>query len=537
MNEPALTTRANTLITGNSEMAGRIRDHDWSKTPLGPIQDWSETLLATVNLMLHSPFPTVLCWGPEMVFLYNDAAIPTLTVKHPSALGGLYSDVFQESWDLVGADVEACLYRGETAVRDNMLIPILVDGVLEDHYWSYSLIPVYENGRIRGVYDAFRNTTETVVGAQRLRRSEQTQQDLSKRLAELAAIVESSDDVILGKDLNGIVSSWNAAATRVFGYTAEEMIGQSILKLIPEHLYSDEKIIIENIRAGRRVEHFETERLTKDGRLIEVSLTVSPIKDADGRVIGASKILRDVSDRKRMEESLLQAEKIAATGRMAATMAHEINNPLESVVNLLYLLRPMITNLEGIGYLASAESELGRVSHIAKQTLGYYREHATATCAVLSQVAEHAAAIYEPRCTAAGIVLRTSFESSTKVMLCRGEMMQVISNLITNSIYGMPTGGTLSISVSDTMEPADGVVLTVADDGVGITPDVLPKVFGAFFTTRATVGTGIGLFIAKQFVEGHGGAVSIESSDEAERHGTTVRVFLPLHTAYESSTK
>jgi signal transduction histidine kinase len=222
---------------------------------------------------------------------------------------------------------------------------------------------------------------------------------------------------------------------------------------------------------------------------------------------------------------------------MAATMAHEINNPLESVVNLLYLLRPMVTNLEGIGYLASAESELGRVSHIAKQTLGYYRERTAATFAALSDVAEHAAAIYAPRCTAAGIVLRTSFESSAKVMLRRGEMMQVISNLITNSIYGMPEGGTISISVCDTTEPADGVALTVADDGVGIAPDVLPKVFGAFFTTRDTVGTGIGLFIAKQFVEGHGGAIGIESSEEAERHGTAVRIFLPVHTAYESSMK
>ncbi len=114
--------------------------------------------------------------------------------------------------------------------------------------------------------------------------------------------------------------------------------------------------------------------MTKDGRLIEVSLTISPIKDDEGRVVGASKILRDISSRKRMEQSLLQAEKIAATGRMAATIAHEINNPLEAVVNLLYLLQTKITDEEGLRYLATAEEEIGRVSHIAKQTLGYYRE-------------------------------------------------------------------------------------------------------------------------------------------------------------------
>jgi PAS domain S-box-containing protein len=656
MPEAALPVQAGHQIAGQSEMAARIRAYNWPQTPLGPIEDWSETLLATVNLMLHSPFPTILSWGPEMVFLYNDAAISTLTAKHPNALGAFYRDVFHEAWDLVSADLEACLYRGETAVRDNMFIPILLNGVLVDQYFSYSLIPVYENGRILGIYDAFRNMTETVMGARRLRESEarlklatevaklgvfvwdtvadsaswendrmyeifgrtreqgpvngaafinevvhpdyrdafrqamedtlkkvvpfrfeglidradgttrrieingdlqsetngsrgrilgtirdvtelwkgeQELHESSKRLGELAAIVESSEDVIVSKDLNGTILSWNEAATRVFGYSAEEMIGASILKLIPENLHSDETRIIESIRAGRRIEHFETVRLAKDGRLIEVSLTISPIKDEKGRVIGASKILRDVSSRRRMEQSLLQAEKIAATGRMAATIAHEVNNPLEAVMNLLYLLRTKITDDEGRGFLETAEEELGRVSHIAKQTLGYYREHAAASLASLSDIAEHALTIYQPRCAAAAITVRRTISSSTKIVIRRGEMMQVISNLIANSIYAMPAGGTLSVSVCDAPGAGDGIVVTVEDDGVGIEPADQPKVFDAFFTTRTTVGTGIGLFIAKQFVEGHGGRISIESDNHSERHGTTVRIFVPLHTAYE----
>ena len=660
MTKSAFNQRTGALITGDSEMARRIRAFAWANTPLGSLEDWSDTLLATANLMLHSPFPTILSWGAEMVFLYNDAAISTLTLKHPSALGGLYREVFHEAWDLVGPDLEACLFRGETAVRDNMFIPVLINGALEDHYWSYSLIPVYEDGRIGGVYDAFRNMTETVVGAQRLRESEarlklatevanlgvfvwdtvedkaswendrmyqifgrnreqgpvhgaeflrdvvhpddrqpfrqamqrtiregapldfeglfylpdrtlrrievkghlqsgpaapnaeilgtirditdmrnteDALEESTKHLSELAAIVSSSDDAILSKDLNGIIKSWNAAATRVFGYAADEMIGQSILKLVPELLHPDETGIIESIKAGRRVEHFDTVRLTRDGRLIDVSVTVSPIRDANGQVIGASKILRDISARKRLEQSLLQAEKIAATGRMAATIAHEINNPLEAIVNLLFLLRPLVSSAEGIQYLESADAELVRVSHIAKQTLGYYREHASASRASLGEIAEHTIAIYEPRCTATGITVRTSLDSSHKVMLRRGEMMQVISNLLTNSMYAMPTGGTLSITVSDTREPSEGVALTVTDNGVGIPPDILPKVFDAFFTTRYTVGTGIGLFIARQFVEGHGGKITVESSNRPEDHGTVVRVFLPARTAYEDPTQ
>jgi PAS domain S-box-containing protein len=653
-----MTIGSTTVITGASEMAIRIREFDWSRTPLGPIEGWHEALLVTLNLMLCSPFPTILSWGPEMVFLYNDAAIPTLNAKHPSALGGIYRDVFSEAWDLVGPDVEACFFRGETAVRDNIFIPILFNGVLEDHYWNYSLIPVYDNGRIGGVYDAFRNMTETVVGAQKLRESEaklklateagqlgvfiwDTAQDRSswenervyeifgrkreegpvnveefardflhpdslasfraavdrtvqfgeplhfegqmyradktlcrielhgnlqlgpngsrgtilgtirditeirkneellssstKHLGELAAIVSSSEDVILSKDLNGIITSWNNAATRVFGFTADEMIGNSILKIIPEHLHSDEKTILDSIRAGRAIEHFETVRQTKDGRLIEVSLTISPVKDATGQVIGASKILRDVSQRRLLEQSLLQAEKIAATGRMAATIAHEINNPLESVTNLLFLLRSKIVDEEGMTFLSTAENELGRVSHIAKQTLGYYHEHAAASLASVEQLVEHVLAIYEPRCTSVGIKIERYLLPSRKVFLRRGEMMQVFSNLITNSIYAMPDGGTLALSVCDTDSPADGVEITIADNGVGIPAEVLPKVFDAFFTKRPAVGTGIGLFVAKQFVEGHRGQITIQSDTEPERRGTVVRVFLPLHNQYEAT--
>jgi PAS domain S-box-containing protein len=326
-----------------------------------------------------------------------------------------------------------------------------------------------------------------------------------------------------------------ALYARIFGYSAEEMIGSSILKLIPEHLHSDEKAIIESIRAGQRVEHFETVRLTKDGRSLDVSVTVSPVKDERGRVIGASKILRDISGRKRIEQSLLQAEKIAATGRMAATIAHEINNPLEAVMNLLYLLRPMITNPDGINYLGSAEDELGCVSHIAKQTLGFYREHTSASRTSLTEIVLHAITIYEPRCAAAGIEIRRSLNSSRTVVLRRGEMMQVVSNLIANSIYAMPAGGILVISVEDTRESVDGISLTIKDDGVGIAAHNLPRVFDAFFTTRTTIGTGIGLFVAKQFVEGHGGQVNIESKNSTENHGTSVRVFLPISTAHDKA--
>jgi len=770
---------ASSRILGTGEMADLVRRHNWSSSPLGPIDSWSKELLTIVNLTLASSSPARTMWGPELILIYNDAYRPIPGPRHPLALGRSAREVYSESWNVVGPLLEQALVTGRTVFHEKLLVPLPTESGVRDAYLNYSFNPIFEDGKIAGLFGSLHDVTGEVVALRKLAESEArasrvlqsigdavivtdekgcvtnmnhiaekltgwrhneaqgqllstvfhivdeklrvpvespvdkvrrlgtivglanhtllirkdgtetaiddsgapirdddgkltgivlvfrdiTERKLAeeatlqararafealqqapvffallegpdhvftmvnppylrlvnnrdvlnkpvrvaipeaagqgyiaildkvyqgepfvgngirfevqavgdlpsderyldfvyqpmreadgtvsgiivvgndvtdRQLAEgamqrLAAIVDSSDDVIVSKDLDGIITSWNPAAQRLFGYSSEEIIGQSILKLIPDHLQAEEKTIIESIRAGRPVEHFETVRVTKEGRLLEVALTVSPIRDDQGVVIGASKILRDVSDRKRIEQSLLQAEKIAATGRMAATIAHEINNPLEAVMNLLYLLRSKITDADGIAYLSTAEGELGRVSHIAKQTLGYYREHAAATFASLSEIAEQALTIYEPRCTAVGIQIHTSFRSSRKTFLRRGEMMQVISNLIANSIYAMPNGGRLSVTTEDTEDRGGGTVLIILDDGVGIAPGDLPRVFEAFFTTRSTVGTGIGLFVAKQFIEGHGGEITITSQREEKEHGTAIRIFVPLQTPY-----
>jgi len=379
-----------------------------------------------------------------------------------------------------------------------------------------------ENARLR---EDLNHKIEALEAADARRR------EAAKRLNQLAAIIQYSEDAIVSKDLTGRVTSWNPAATRILGYSAEEMIGESILKIIPPELHGDEDVILDNIRNGRSIEHFETVRLTKAGERIDVALTISPLRDESGQIVGASKILRDVSAQKRMANSLLQAEKIAATGKMAATIAHEINNPLEAVINLLFLARERAVDSEQLAYLNAADREIARVSHIARQTLGYYRENASAVSVSLTSLLDDALRIYKPRCDANGIRVETRFESQRKVVVRKGEMMQVISNLVTNAIYAMPRGGVLTLTILD--EP-NSIALCVEDTGEGIPQDALPHVFDAFFTTRKTIGTGIGLFIAKQFVEGHGGRIKIESSTDAEAHGTKVTVNLPLENQYSA---
>jgi PAS domain S-box-containing protein len=366
----------------------------------------------------------------------------------------------------------------------------------------------------------------------------QFQRDIATRVSEVAAIVEFSDDAILSKDLKGEIKSWNQAANRIFGYAREEIVGSSILRLIPEELHQEEKTILAKIRAGEHIDHFETVRVTKGGDRLDVSLSISPIRDENGTIVGASKILRDISVKKRAEASLLQAEKIAAAGRMAATIAHEVNNPLEAVMNLIYLAKSNAEDPDQVRtFLNTAEDEVTRVSHIAKQTLGFYRENSSPIRATLSELASHAAQIYGSKCTAAGIVVKENLDSTRLLLLRKGEMLQVISNLIANAIYAMPSGGILSISVKDTNPPDIlGVILTVADSGVGIPEQELPRIFDAFFTTRSSIGTGIGLFVAKQFVEGHRGKIQVESTTDPVHHGTKMSIFLPLENSHSTLT-
>jgi PAS domain S-box-containing protein len=346
----------------------------------------------------------------------------------------------------------------------------------------------------------------------------------------LAAIIDSSEDAIISKDLNGIITSWNTAAKRMYGYTPEEIVGQSILRLIPEELRSEEAEILRKLRAGERLEHYETTRLSKSGQRIEVSLTISPIKDSAGQVIGSSKIARDISARKQMEQSLIQSEKLAAAGRMAATAAHEINNPLEAVLNLIFLARATcVRESETYGYLETAEKELERVSHIARQTLGFYRDTGTPTKVAVDELLKNVLAVYRSKLNSKNIAVDYQQEAPCPLTASRGELLQVFSNIISNSIDALEPGGRLHI---ETREMADagsaGVQILIRDEGSGIEAEHLTRIFEPFFTTKKRHGTGIGLWVAKQLVEKHGGRIEITSSTEAGNRGTEVCIFFPL---------
>ena len=377
-----------------------------------------------------------------------------------------------------------------------------------------------------------RNETGNVIGASKIASSLLEEKRSDESRFRLAAIVDSADDAIISKDLNGIVASWNRGAQQMFGFTAEEMVGQTILRLIPDELQYEEDEILRKLRAGERVDHYETTRRKKNGERIDVSVTISPIRDGTGHVTGASKIARDISDRKKIERMLIQSEKLAATGRMAATIAHEINNPLESVMNLIFLARQNSPESGKVRqYLLTAEEELERVSHIARQTLGYYKDTGSPSEVFLHKLIENVLAVYNSKMTAQAISVDLRFNDLQRIVVSQGEMLQVFSNIITNAVDAMRHGGSLKISTRKLMgSTGDGIQTVIRDSGTGIEQEHLEKIFEPFFTTKGNLGTGIGLWVARQLVERRGGQISVASSTERGKSGTTITIFIPFAT-------
>ena len=347
---------------------------------------------------------------------------------------------------------------------------------------------------------------------------------------QLAAIVDSSDDAIISKDLNGIVTSWNTAATRLFGYAPVEIIGKSILTIIPQELQYEEPEILRKLRLGERIEHYETRRRRKDGGLIHISLTISPIRDASGTIVGISKIARDITERKHAEAALLESERMAATGRMAASIAHEVNNPLEAILNLGYLLsaNPSL-NQEARVYTQLLLDEVIRVSEITKQTLSFYRDTSTAGEVDLAALMESILRLHRPILERKSIRVFTRFHDSTRIWARPGELRQVFTNLVLNALDALPPRGQMKISITRARR-GEFVCVSVADNGPGVPAAVRDKIFEPFFSTKTAKGTGLGLWVTQGIIRKYGGFIRMRTSTwPATRTGTLFRVCLPTH--------
>jgi PAS domain S-box-containing protein len=362
---------------------------------------------------------------------------------------------------------------------------------------------------------------------------ERTQAALSSAL--LSAIVESSDDAIISKDLNGVIRSWNGGAQRLFGYTAEEVIGKPITILIPPDRLEEETDILSRLQRGERVDHFETLRRTKDGRILSISLTVSPVRDASGKVTGASKVARDVTEREVQEQALREANAALtrANGdlqQFAYSASHDLQEPIRSISVYGEMLSQRYRDRldeRGLQYLSFMTKGAQHMEQLVKDLLAYTQTSETLSepGAVDAGVAlEQALANVAEAIRQAGAVV--SHEALPTVRMHEVELQQLFQNIIGNAIKYRKEDETPRIHVAARFE--DGRWLfSIRDNGIGIAPAYKDTIFGIFkrlHTDAKYSGTGIGLAICQKIVERNGGRIWVESE---EGQGATFFFTLP----------
>lgn len=358
-------------------------------------------------------------------------------------------------------------------------------------------------------------------------------QDANAARSRLAAIVQFSDDAIVSKDLNGIIISWNRGAQRVFGYTAEEVIGRSITVLIPPGYLDEEPGVLSRIRRGESIEHYETVRRRKDGSLIDISLTVSPIIDQQGRIIGASKIARDITERKRAERDLAEADR--RKDEFLATLAHELRNPLAPLKSSVEMLRmdgyerPVSRQLvemmdRQVHHLVRLVDDLMEVSRITRGAIELKRRTLSLDT-VLRDALEASRPLLE---TGGHTVSVIAPEQPLRVDGDSTRLVQVLANLLNNAAKFTPPHGSIRVQLEQEQEFA---VLRVIDNGVGIPAEIQAKVFNMFTQAASPLGgvpsgLGIGLALARKLVMMHGGDLRVRS--EGQGKGSEFIVRLPL---------
>jgi PAS domain S-box-containing protein len=643
-------------IFGDGEMANLTRAFDWSQTSVGPIEQWPETLLVTVNTMLATRQPMFLWWGKDLVQFYNDAYRPSLGGdKHPAALGQNGIDCWPEIWPIIGPQIEAVMTSGQATWHEDRLVPIIRNGKLEDVYWTYGYSPVRDSaGTICGTLVVSTETTDRFLAEQRQIASQE----------QYRALFELASDAIFVANVEGRITEANHAACKLLDYTRDELLqlnyadivaaserprlwgardallhggvsveewhlvtrsGSSLAtevsaailpdgrwqafvrditdrkhleqersRLIgelqqqrerladlfqqapaffavlrgPEHIFEminplyqelvgQRDLIGKSIRealpeaeeqgfialldevyrsgksfVGRRtpIRLARTASQPLEERFLD--FVYQPRREADGTISGIIALGVDVTESKRAELALMQTEKLAAVGRLASSIAHEINNPLESVTNLLYIARETAWNPETREYLTIADRELRRVSVIANQTLRFHKQSSKPQWITCEDLIGSAISVYQGRLVNSSVEVENRKRATRQVLCFEGEIRQVLSNLIVNAVDAMhPQGGRLlmrSREGTDWKTGRKGLILTVADTGSGMSSDTAARIFEPFFTTKEIGGTGLGLWVSHEIVQRHGGTLSVKSSQRTGRSGTVFTLFLPF---------
>lgn len=638
------------VVQSHGELPDLVRAFDWSATSLGPIETWSKELLCIVNVMLASPIPTLIYWGEDLTLIYNDAARPIASNKHPGALGASARDVWKEAWHIIGPEVEQVISTGISVRHEGVLVPLEKDGQLQDMYWNYSYSPIYEEGAIGGALLICQEITASFLAERSLQASE----------ARAARILQSIGDAVIVTDAETRITRMNPVAQALTGWQFEEAKGRplaEIFHIVNEATRKPTESPADKVKRLGTIVGLanHTILIAKDGTENQIDDSGAPITDENGNLTGVVLVFRDVNERrtierereilavkldrileattdavaildrqwrftylnnrgreilrptgdvlgkdawkefpamvypdspyvyhyhramnegiggdfvteypaplnislrimvrpspdgviiffrdvteqKRRDAALIQTEKLAAVGRMASSIAHEINNPLEAVTNLLYIAQHSTTLDDVRPLLDTADQELRRVASIVNQTLRFHRQSShpqTITCVSLFTTVLD---LYQSRLRNMGIAVEKRKRANKPIEIYEGDIRQVLNNLVGNAVDAMPQGGRLLVrsrEATDWRTGRKGLTLTVADTGSGMDAKTQARIFEAFFTTKGIGGTGLGLWVSAEITARHQGRLRLRSCQREDRSGTVATLFLP----FESSAK
>jgi PAS domain S-box-containing protein len=401
------------------------------------------------------------------------------------------------------------------------------------------LIGLFTRSRLHTVSVAYRTSLE-ILG----RRAE----ELFQSEQQLRTTLDSIGDGVITCDAQGRIQMMNPVARELTGWSQSEATGQpleKVFRIVSETSRETVETPVSKVKRLKRVVGManHTILVRKDGTELNIADSGAPIRDKNGETTGIVLVFRDITMERKTQDALIANEKLAVAGRLAATIAHEIHNPLDSVSNLLYLMRNGSSKEESVQFMDMAEQELTRVTQISRAMLGLYRESKAPVVVDLKEMLQEILLLMERRFIDLGVTVAADMPKPVFVAAFPAELRQVFTNLITNAAEAADSGGEVKITITPQAPGVDasgqkiqaGATVTIADNGAGIPEEVKSHLFQPFFTTKGERGTGLGLWVSRGIINKHGGTISLKSDTREVTHGTVVSVFLATNPTINAS--
>lgn len=460
------------------------------------------------------------------VLLKTDVAVVLMDVGMPEVDGFELAEVIRQHPRFQRT---AIIFISGVHLTDHDVMRGYRSGAVD--YISVPVIPEVLRAKVGVFVELYRKSRqlETLNRSLEARVAERTE-ELRKSEAQFrvrAELLELASEAIMVRDAQDRIVFWNTGAAILYGWSREDVLGQDIHKLLKTVFPVPRDEIETTLNEGKWWQGNLTQQ-TRDGR--EIVVACRKTMNRENNLV--LEVGRDISTELRAEQALLESEKLAAMGRVAGIIAHEINNPLAAITNLFYLMRGHPSLDDDARQIAEmAEQQLDRVSHITRQTLSFYRESKQPIAISMSELIEDVLALQESILRSCGIRLQKDYAPGCVVKGFPAELRQVFLNLIGNAVQAMPEGGTLSVRVREatdwSRESMYGTAVSILDTGAGIQPEDAGRIFQPFFSTKSTKGTGLGLWISKGIVQKYDGRISFRSHRRDKFCATCFRVFLP----------